>query len=96
MATRRHVHAKIELPASPERVFALLHTPSAIRGWWSAARAIVLAKEGGTWAATWGESEDDPDHVTVASGSPRLRPAAPPGAHRLSLSSEGRPVTLPG
>jgi uncharacterized protein YndB with AHSA1/START domain len=65
MATRRHVH-EIELPASPERVFALLHTPSAIRGWWSASRAIVLAKEGGTWAATWGESEDQPDYITVA------------------------------
>jgi uncharacterized protein YndB with AHSA1/START domain len=65
MATRCHVH-EIELPASPEQVFALLHTPSAIRGWWSASRAIVLAKEGGMWAATWGGSEDQPDYITVA------------------------------
>ncbi len=65
MATRKHVHEE-EFRAPPETVFSLLHTPSAIRGWWSAARAIVLAREGGTWAATWGESEDNPDYITVA------------------------------
>ncbi len=65
MATRKHVHEE-EFPVPPETVFSLLHTPSAIRGWWSAARAIVLAREGGTWAATWGESEDNPDYITVA------------------------------
>lgn len=47
-------------------MFALLHTPSAIRGWWSAARAVVMAKEGGIWAAAWGEREDEPDYVTAA------------------------------
>jgi uncharacterized protein YndB with AHSA1/START domain len=62
---RKHVHEEV-LPASPERVFSLLHTPSAIRSWWSAARAIVLAERGGLWAATWGESEDSPDYITVA------------------------------
>ena len=36
------------------------------RDWWGAARAVVLAEPGGVWAATWGESEDDPDYVTVA------------------------------
>jgi uncharacterized protein YndB with AHSA1/START domain len=65
MATRCHVHEEV-FPAPPERVFALLHTPSAIRGWWSASRAIVLAEPGGTWTATWGENEDDPDYITVA------------------------------
>ncbi len=65
MPTRKHVH-EIELPVPPERVFAILHTPSAIRAWWNAARAIVLAQEGGLWAAAWGENEDDPDYLTVA------------------------------
>lgn len=65
MPTRKHIHEE-ELPASPERVFALLHTPSAIRQWWSAARAIVLAQPGGVWMAAWGEHEDDPDYITVA------------------------------
>lgn len=51
MPTRKHIHAE-ELPAAPERVFALLHTPSAIRQWWSAARAIVLAQPGGMWIAS--------------------------------------------
>lgn len=63
--TRDHV-AAVELAASPERVFAALVTPSAIRAWWGAARAIVLPKAGGLWAAVWGASEDDPDYVTVA------------------------------
>ncbi|NUO84053.1 SRPBCC domain-containing protein [candidate division KSB1 bacterium] len=65
MPTRKHVH-EIELPVQPERVFAVLHTPSAIRAWWNAARAIVLAQEGGVCAAAWGEHEDDPDYLTVA------------------------------
>jgi uncharacterized protein YndB with AHSA1/START domain len=65
MATRKHCR-EMELSASPEKVFALLHTPSAIRGWWGSARAIVLAKEGGTWAAAWGDSEDSPDYITIA------------------------------
>lgn len=64
-ATRAHVHAET-LAASPERVFAALITPSAIRDWWSASHAIVLAEPGGVWAATWGSSEDEPDYVTVA------------------------------
>jgi uncharacterized protein YndB with AHSA1/START domain len=65
MATRKHVH-QIELPVPPEEVFAILHTPSAIREWWFANRAIVMAQEGGTWAAAWGENEDDPDYITAA------------------------------
>lgn len=65
MSLRRHVHEEL-LPCAPERLFALLHTPSAIRAWWGAARVIVLPERGGIWAATWGGSEDDPDYVTVA------------------------------
>ena len=65
MKTRAHVHEEV-LPVSPEEAFALLHTPSAVRAWWSAARAVVLPEPGGLWAAAWGESEDDPDYLTVA------------------------------
>jgi uncharacterized protein YndB with AHSA1/START domain len=65
MSTRKHV-CELELATSPERVFELLITPSAIRGWWSATRAIVLPRAGGTWAAVWGADEDDPDYVAVA------------------------------
>ncbi len=65
MATRKQTH-QIELPAAPEEVFALLLTPSAIRNWWSANRAVVLAQENGVWAAVWGDDEDDPDYITVA------------------------------
>lgn len=65
MKTRTHVHQEI-FPAEPGRLFALLHTPSAIRGWWGAARAVVMPERGGCWAAAWGGDEDDPDYVTVA------------------------------
>jgi uncharacterized protein YndB with AHSA1/START domain len=65
METRKHVHEEV-FPAAPERVFALLHTPSAIRRWWGAARAVVLPQPGGVWAAAWGEAEDDPDYTTAA------------------------------
>jgi uncharacterized protein YndB with AHSA1/START domain len=65
MPTRKHVHEELLL-ATPERVFALLHTPSAIRAWWGVHRAVVLAEPAGVWAAAWGQTEDDPDYVTVA------------------------------
>ena len=60
--TRRHV-CETELDASPKTVFQLLITPSAIREWWQASRAIVDAREGGVWGAAWGSSEDDPDYT---------------------------------
>jgi uncharacterized protein YndB with AHSA1/START domain len=65
MATRKHVHEEV-MPAGPERVFAALYTPSAIRDWWSVARAVVMPQPGGIWAAAWGASEDDPDYVVSA------------------------------
>jgi len=65
MSTRKHVHEE-NFAASPNQLFALLHTPSAIRDWWSASRAIVIPEVGGTWAATWGEQEDEPDYAAAA------------------------------
>jgi uncharacterized protein YndB with AHSA1/START domain len=65
MATRQHVHEE-SFAALPEELFALLITPSAIRSWWSAARAIVLPQQGGVWTATWGADEDAPDYVSSA------------------------------
>lgn len=81
MATRQLAH-EIEVPVPPERVFALLHTPSAIRGWWGAARAVVIPRQGGLWAATWGADEDDPEYISVA----RLAVFEPP--RRLVLKYE--------
>ncbi len=62
--TRKHIH-QIELAVSPALVFEMLRTPSAIRAWWQASRAIIIAEEGGAWAAAWGD-EDDPDYSTAA------------------------------
>lgn len=63
--TRKHEHEEV-IEASQNEVFALLHTPSAIRAWWGASRAIVHPAAGGTWAAAWGEDEDLPDYITTA------------------------------
>ena len=79
MDTREHIHEET-FPATQEEVFALLHAPSAIREWWSAARAIVLPEVGGTWAAAWGDEEDCPDYMTFAT----ITVFDPP--HRLRLS----------
>jgi uncharacterized protein YndB with AHSA1/START domain len=63
--TRSHIHT-VELAAPPQEVFPLLVTPSAIRQWWYASRAIVMAREGGAWMAAWGDDEDHPDFMTAA------------------------------
>jgi len=65
MKTRKQVHEEV-FPVAPERLFTILHTPSAIRSWWGVARAVVLPQTGGVWAAAWGQAEDDPDYITVA------------------------------
>jgi uncharacterized protein YndB with AHSA1/START domain len=65
MMTRSH-SLRVDLPVPPDVVFAALHTPSAIRQWWGAARAVVLPGAGGSWTAAWGPHEDAPDHVTTA------------------------------
>jgi uncharacterized protein YndB with AHSA1/START domain len=52
--------------ADTDELFQLLHTPSAIRHWWNADRAIVIPQTGGMWVAAWGESEDSPDYITAA------------------------------
>ncbi|MBI2427473.1 MAG: SRPBCC domain-containing protein [Ignavibacteriales bacterium] len=68
MKTRKHTR-EIFLPASAEKVFQLLITPSAIKIWWNASRAIVHPKSGGIWIATWGENEDKPEYITSATMS---------------------------
>lgn len=64
MDFRSHIHEEV-FSATSEEVFRLLITPSAIRQWWGASRAIVDARECGVWTAAWGE-EDDPDYISTA------------------------------
>ncbi len=64
MESRCHVHEE-SFEASPDEMFSLLVTPSAIRGWWGASQAMVIPEEGGIWAAVWGD-EDCPDYITSA------------------------------
>jgi uncharacterized protein YndB with AHSA1/START domain len=63
METRRHVHEE-PFSVSPERMFETLITPSAIRSWWGASKAIVTPKIDGVWIATWGDDEDAADYVS--------------------------------
>ncbi|NKB32602.1 MAG: hypothetical protein GKR91_05840 [Pseudomonadales bacterium] len=65
MTTRKHEHAEV-FNTTPENLFSLLYTPSAIRQWWSADRAIVLPEVGGLWSAAWRTDEDNPDYMTIA------------------------------
>lgn len=76
----RAITRSIHLEIPPGQAFALLHTPSAICRWWSARQAIVIPRPGGFWAATWGESEDEPEYVSAA----RISEFSPP--HRLMLT----------
>ena len=62
---RRHVHEE-SFRVAPEKMFAALHTPSAVRGWWGARTVVTIPEAGGYWTASWGETEDDPDYVTGA------------------------------
>ena len=63
MTESRSIELDVTLPASCERVFDSLITPSAIRVWWSARQAIVIPQVDGWWMATWGEDEDAPDYI---------------------------------
>ena len=62
----RSITREVPLPVGVNAAFALLHTPSAIRAWWSAARAVVAPRRGGMWVAAWGADEDAPDYITIA------------------------------
>jgi len=56
MTTRKHIHEEI-FDADPQTLFALLHTPSAIRQWWGASHLIVDSKPGGVWIGLWGDED---------------------------------------
>lgn len=75
MNTRRHIHEE-DFPVPAADLFALLHTPTAICGWWSASTAIVIPEKGGIWAAAWGDDPDAPDYIstfTIAEFDPPKR-----------------------
>jgi uncharacterized protein YndB with AHSA1/START domain len=46
MTTRKHIHEEV-FDVDPETLFALLHTPSAIRQWWGATHVFVNPKPRG-------------------------------------------------
>jgi uncharacterized protein YndB with AHSA1/START domain len=74
----RRITREIHLPIAPATAFTLLHSPPAIRRWWSATSAVVAARQDGIWAAAWGPDET-PEYVTVA----RILVWDPPHCMRL-------------
>lgn len=87
----REITRSILLPIPPAQAFALLHTPSSIRAWWGARGAIVIPRTGGLWAATWGESEDEPEYVSAA----RISDFSPPDRLLLTDFFYQAPEALP-
>ncbi len=63
METRRHIHEE-PFGIRSERMFEALITPSAIRGWWGASKAIVVPEKDGVWIAAWGEDENAADYIS--------------------------------
>lgn len=63
-----------------DRVFGALVTPSLIRQWWFASRAIIIPETGGRYDLAWGEEEDNPDYISAARIEVFDRP------HRLLLT----------
>ena len=54
--TRRQI---LEEPfgVTPERMFEVLITPSAIRSWWGATSVVIDPRKGGSWVTSSGEGE---------------------------------------
>ena len=48
---------------TPERMFEILITPAAVRGWFGASTAVIDPRKGGSWVAAYGEGEGDRDFV---------------------------------
>ena len=62
----RSIHKKIIVEKSQEEVFNSFIKPSQIKKWWSAISAIVLPEKDGTYVVSWGESEDHPEYISMA------------------------------
>ena len=60
--TRRQI---IEEPfgITPERMFKILTTPSAIRSWWGATSVVIDPRKGGSWVTAAGEGESDAEYI---------------------------------
>ncbi len=63
---RRSIIDSQHLPATVERVFRSLVSPSEIQLWWQAKTAIIIPRVGGVWCANWGKDADDPEYVVAA------------------------------
>ena len=66
---------------TPERMFKVLTTPSAIRSWWGASSVIIDPREGGSWVAAAGEGDTGAEFIN----SFEILEFDPP--HRMLLGS---------
>ncbi|MEO1261816.1 MAG: SRPBCC domain-containing protein [Bacteroidota bacterium] len=78
----RYIKKEIIIDREITVVFDALISPSQICKWWFAKTAIVLPETGGFYAAAWGDSEDQPDYISMATIKVFERP------YRLTLVYE--------
>ncbi|MEO8041395.1 MAG: SRPBCC domain-containing protein [Acidobacteriota bacterium] len=60
--TRRHVLEE-SFGVTPERMFEILTTPSAIRDWWGASTVFIDPRKGGTFVAATGDGESASEFI---------------------------------
>ena len=70
----RYIKKEITINKKIDEVFEALVAPSQIKKWWFAKSAIVLPEVGGFYSAAWGDDEDKPDYISIASISEFERP----------------------
>lgn len=76
----REITQTIEVKKPIQEVFDALITPSLIKKWWSASSVIILPQKGGTYAVAWGDDEDAPDYISVAT----IKEINPPHSMQLA------------
>ncbi len=94
MNERREVLEEL-FGVSPERMFEVLTSPRAIRGWFGASTAIIDPREGGSWITAFGEGEHD-SHFVSSFGILKFEPPnrLVLGAGKLHTES-GWPIATP-
>ena len=83
--TRRQV---LEEPfgVTPERMFEVLTSPTAIRSWWGATSVVIDPRKGGSWVTATGDEHKKAEWVNSFS----IKEYDPP--NRMDGSTRARPV----
>jgi uncharacterized protein YndB with AHSA1/START domain len=60
---RRRHELQEPFGVSPEKMFEVLTTPSAIRDWWGASMVVIDPRKGGSLVTAWGDGEKESEYV---------------------------------